>query len=136
MSAPTLQLRTEALVRFDDDRGALLKCWPRAVEGEVYLVELRPGHPRGHHLHRHGGEWFIPVQGQALLVVEDPASGARAELPLDGLRVRVEAGQAHALYAVDGPALVLAVADKAHPDEGTEPWPVRPPAALATGPST
>lgn len=122
-----LDLRTEPLVVHADARGALLKAWPGPVPGEVYVVELHPGHPRGHHLHRHGGEWFVPLHGRALLVAEDPATGARAEVLLDGLRARVEPGQAHALYAVGGPALVLAVADVAHPDEGTEPWPLAAP---------
>jgi len=124
-----LILRSEAVQRHEGPRGALIKCWPAAVEGEVYAVELRPGHPRGHHLHRHSGEWFLLLQGRALLVVEDPATGARAEVALADRRVRVEPGQAHALFALDGPALVLAIADRAHPHEGTEPWPVGPPAA-------
>lgn len=126
MSRP-LALRTEPLVVHRDQRGALLKAWPRALEGEVYVVELLPGHPRGHHLHRNGGEWFVPLRGCPWLVVEDPTTGARAELRLDGLRARVEPGQAHALYADGEPALVLAVADRAWPDDGTEPWPVQPP---------
>ena len=127
----TLNLRSEPVVRHGDARGALIKCWPTAVEGEVYAVELRPGHPRGHHLHRHGGEWFLLLQGRALLVVEDPATGARAEVELGERRVRVEPGQAHALYALNGPALVLAIADRAHPHEGTEAWPVAPPGGSA-----
>lgn len=127
---PELVLRTEPLLAHEDARGRLLKCFPRSVPGEVYLVELRPGHPRGQHLHRHGGEWFLCLSGRAVLVVEDPGSGARVELVLDGLRARVEAGQAHGLWALDGPATVLALADVAYPEEGTEPWPLRPPAGL------
>jgi len=127
----TLVLRTEPLQIHADPRGDLVKAGPGPVAGEVYAVHLRPGQPRGHHLHRHGGEWFVVLQGRALLVVEDPATGARAELALDGLRARVEAGQAHALYAIGGPALVLALADRIHPEEGTEPWPLAPPAGLS-----
>lgn len=125
-----LILQSEPVPRLTDERGALVKCWPAAVTGEVYAVELRPGHPRGHHLHRHGGEWFLALRGRALLVVEDPATGARAEVELADRRVRVEPGQAHALFAIGGPALVLAIADCAHPLEGTEPWPVAPPQAF------
>lgn len=122
-----LTLRTEPVARIAGPTGQLIKAWPGPVEGEVYVVELRPGQPRGNHLHEHGGEWFLALSGRALLVVEDPATGRRAELLLDGLRARVEAGQAHALHAVDGPALVLAIADVAHPHEGTHPWPLSPP---------
>lgn len=121
-----MKLQTEPLVSHHDARGALIKAWPAPVSGEVYVVELRPGHARGHHLHQRGGEWFVPLAGRALLVVEDPQSGDRAEVVLDGLRARVEAGQAHALAALDGaPAWVLAVADVEHSQEVTLPHPVR-----------
>lgn len=125
----TLTLRTEPLPVHRDARGALVKAWPAPVTGEVYAVELRPGQPRGHHLHRWGGEWFVPLSGRALLVVEDPATGARAEVVLDGReRVRVEAGQAHALLALDGaPAWVLAIADREHSQDETLPHRVRLP---------
>jgi oxalate decarboxylase/phosphoglucose isomerase-like protein (cupin superfamily) len=123
-------LRTEPLPRHEDPRGVLLKAWPRPVEGEVYVVELRPGTSRGHHRHPHGGEWFVPLVGAVLLVVESP-EGAREELWLRGLRARVEAGQAHALFN-PGPetAWVLAVADRDPAAMGTEPQPIAPPAGL------
>lgn len=123
-----MHIQTESVVIHRDDRGALIKAWPAAIEGEAYAVELRPGHPRGHHYHRHGGEWFVPLQGAAILVVENPTTQARAVVRLDGLRARVEAGIAHALFAADGePALVLAIADREWATEETTPYQVSPP---------
>lgn len=123
-----LNLQRQALTVHTDARGELIKAWPDAVAGEVYVVEIRPGCSRGHHLHRRGGEWFVPLQGAATLVVEDPATGDRAVLRLTGQRVRVEAGQAHALFAEgDAPALVLAVADLRPDQDETLPFPLARP---------
>ena len=124
----SLRIHTEELSIHSDARGRLIKAWPRACSGEVYVVELRPGEPRGHHFHVHGGEWFVPLMGSCILVVEDPHTLHRAVVPLDGIRARVEAGQAHALFSVGSqPALVLAVADLRHADEETVPYPVAAP---------
>ena len=123
-----MHIRTEPIVIHEDARGALMKAWPSPVAGEVYAVELRPGHPRGHHYHHHGGEWFVPLQGAAILVAEDPQTRARIVLRLDGLRARVEPGIAHALFAADGkPALILAIADRDWATEETTPFQVSPP---------
>ena len=111
---------------FADHRGALYKVWPGPVSGEVYAVELRPDHPRGHHRHTHGGEWFAALRGRAWLVMEDPQSGARAVVCLHRDRVYVPAGIAHALFC-DAPALVLAIAEVHHDQESTTPHPVAPP---------
>ncbi len=116
-------IRTEPVVVHEDARGALSKLWPGAVPGEVYLVELRPGSSRGHHWHARGGEWFVAVSGVAVLVVEDPSTGARERVRLDGVRARVEPGLAHALYA-EAPALVLALADRLPEDDQTSPYAV------------
>ena len=120
-----MKVRTEPVVRHEDRRGALIKAWPDAVTGEVYVVELRPGSSRGHHYHRRGGEWFAPLEGVALLVVVDPNTGDRAEILLDGLRARVDPGFAHALFATGEPALVLAVADLRPEDDETVPSPIQ-----------
>lgn len=126
MSGPFIQ--TEPVIRREDARGALIKAWPKAVSGEVYVVEIRPGTSRGHHWHAHGGEWFAPLQGRALLIVVDPSTGARTSLLLDGLRARVEAGQAHALFCVGNePVWVLAVADLRPEEDETTPHPIAPP---------
>lgn len=120
---------SSSVVRHVDVRGALVKLWPGPVTGEVYAVELRPGHSRGHHLHRRGGESFMALTGAAVLVVEDPATGRRErhELRPGGDRVRVEAGLAHALWAAgDEVSWVIAVADLEHADERTEPFRVAP----------
>ena len=122
----TLQLQVEPVNARRDARGALYKLWPGPVTGEVYAVELDQGVSRGHHLHRRGGEWFVAVRGRALLVVVDPSTGGRAEVWLDGVRARVEPGQAHALFGVE-PALVLALADRLPQDDETEPFPVAAP---------
>lgn len=123
-----MHIRTEPVPNRGDARGALLKAWPRPVSGEVYVVEILPGGSRGHHLHTQGGEWFVALQGTVALVVEDPRDGSRAQVRLDGLRARVEAGQAHALFNLGTDvAWVLAIADVAHPDEGTVSCPVSSP---------
>jgi len=114
-------IRTEPVIAHEDARGALRKLWPGPVPGEVYAVELRPGSSRGHHLHVRGGEWFVALSGAPVLVVVDPATGARERVSLDGLRARVEPGLAHALYAEE-PALVLALADLRPEDDETRPW--------------
>lgn len=121
-----MPILVEPVTRFTDARGALLKAWPGPVSGEVYVVELLPGHPRGHHYHERGGEWFVPLSGQATLTVADPQTGAQEQVTLSvGQRARVEPGQAHVLSATGGPALVAAIADVAHRDEVTVPFPVR-----------
>jgi uncharacterized cupin superfamily protein len=118
-----VRIQTEPVVTHRDHRGALVKAWPGPVSGEVYTVELRPGHPRGHHYHQHGGEWFVPLQGVAILIVEDPTTRERAVIRLEGIRARVEAGIAHTLLAADdAPALVLAIADREWRDEVTIPY--------------
>ena len=117
-----MEIPTEALVHHTDARGRLLKAWPEAVNGEVYVVELRPGHPRGHHVHARGGEWFIPLSGHAILSVQDPATGEVAHIALEGIRARVAPGLAHALHTPGpGPALVMAVADLRPEDDQTHP---------------
>jgi uncharacterized cupin superfamily protein len=123
-----LKLRTEPLTVHEDPRGVLVKAWPGPVQGEVYVVELRPGASRGHHLHPHGGEWFVPLQGEVLLRVLDPATGERAQMSLVGVRARVEAGQAHVLDNLGTEtAWVLAVADGGPAEMGTQAYPLGPP---------
>ena len=124
----SLNMQTERLAIHADPRGRLFKAWPRAHSGEVYVVEILPGTSRGHHFHIHGGEWFVPLLGHCTLIVEDPKNRQRAVVPLDGIRARVEAGHAHALFAQGTePALVLAVADYNHEDEETVPHPIAGP---------
>jgi oxalate decarboxylase/phosphoglucose isomerase-like protein (cupin superfamily) len=123
----SLETHTESLIVHKDDRGRLIKAWPRQVNGEVYVVEIRPGSSRGNHLHLHGGEWFIPIAGTPVLVVEDPETKQRVITVLDGVRARVEAGQAHAIFATKGPVLVMAVADLPHEQEVTQAYRISPP---------
>lgn len=122
-----MHLHIESITVHRDHRGALLKIWPAPVRGEVYIVELLPGHDRGHHYHRNGGEWFAPIQGTVRIAAMVPGEEATAITLTTGQRVHVPAGVAHALRAVDGPAIVAAVADCEHQDEVTishkVPWP-------------
>ena len=119
-------VQVEPLLRHSDARGTLMKALPHAISGEVYAVELRPGHPRGEHLHHASDEWFCALSGAAWLLAKTPGAEDQILLRLDGQqRVRVPAGVAHALWAADGqPALVLAGASRAHPHEQTQPWPL------------
>ena len=123
----SLKLQIEVVDRKEDARGALLKLWPAPVGGEVYAVQLRPGFPRGRHYHRRGAEHFIALVGRPVLVVEDPATGQRQVVVLDGVRVTVPAGLAHAFFATDHDALVLAIAELRPDQDETVPWPVAPP---------
>lgn len=124
MRRPLVQV--EPIEAKADARGSLYKLWPGPVSGEVYAVELDKGVSRGHHLHRRGGEWFMALTGRAILVVVDPESGEREVRTLDGVRVRVEPGLAHALFGVE-PALVLALADLRPEQDETAPWRVEAP---------
>ncbi len=119
-------VRIEPVDRRDPPSGPLWKVLPGPVAGEVYAVALIPGKPRGDHLHTAGGEWFWAAAGRVRLRWACPQTGAHGTVELDGVRAYVPAGVAHALEAVDGPALALALADVAHPHEGTVPWPVVP----------
>jgi dTDP-4-dehydrorhamnose 3,5-epimerase-like enzyme len=87
-----------------DDRGMFLKLLdggeaglpPRV--GEVYLTTAKPGQARGNHYHPACAEWFTIVQGEARLLLGDPASGERAELALSAAEprtVHIPAGIAH-----------------------------------------
>ncbi|MFH1468406.1 MAG: hypothetical protein ABIO70_28715 [Pseudomonadota bacterium] len=125
---PFAGLRVEPLVVHIDARGALYRAFPHPVGGEVYLVSFAPGASRGHHLHRHSGEWFAGIQGEPLLVVADPASGARRVIPLAEQRVRVPAGLAHAIFAPPGEAcLVAAAMDQPHDPGDVVPCPLERP---------
>jgi len=117
----------ESVQIHEDSRGRLIKAWPHAVTGEVYVVEIRANESRGHHIHHNGAEWFVPLMGTATLVVEDPNTGARRVVRLDGVRARVEPRMAHALFALDGDAWVLAVADCTPEGEQTVPYAVDAP---------
>jgi oxalate decarboxylase/phosphoglucose isomerase-like protein (cupin superfamily) len=61
------------------------------------------------------GEWFTALSGEGQVVVEDPNTGERAQATLNGQRVYVPAGLAHALFNTgDTELLVLACADASH----------------------
>ena len=124
----SLQIRTEPIRIIATTRGQLIKAWPRPNGGEIYVVEVLPGQPRGNHFHRYGGEWFVPLQGTVHLKVVDPETNTRATIVLDGIRARVEPGQAHALEVVGNQsAWVMAIADVHHVNEETTPFMVSSP---------
>jgi oxalate decarboxylase/phosphoglucose isomerase-like protein (cupin superfamily) len=121
-------LRIEPLARHADARGVLMKVFPHPVAGEVYLVTLLPGASRGHHIHLATSEWFAGIEGDPLLVVFDPATGARRALPLAGFRVLVPAGIAHALFSRgSAPSLVAAAMDRLHDPKDVVPCPLEAP---------
>ena len=118
---------------FPDTRGVLEKLCPEPVLGEVYLVRVAPGASRGHHLHHQMGEWFTALSGRGVLGLLAPETGERVHLSLEGVRVYVPPGVAHALFAAAGePWVVLACAERGHdpedvtrvdvPAPGGEPW--------------
>ena len=101
---------------------------PEAVDGEVYTVTAAVGASRGHHFHRNMGEWFTSLSGEGQVVVEDPITGERCQASLQGQRVYVPAGLAHALFNTgDTELLVLACAEAAHDPEDVFPQTVATP---------
>ena len=121
-------LRIEPIARHADERGELLKLLPMAVSGEVYLVKAHPGASRGHHVHHHCGEWFAPISGQGLLRAICPRTQRVEEIPLEGVRVYVPAGWAHAIFNTgDSDLLVLALADAVYDPDDAHPHEVPAP---------
>ena len=121
-------LRIEPIERHSDARGELLKLLPTAVPGEVYLVKAVPGASRGHHVHQHCGEWFALLSGQGLLRTICPETQAIQDVELQGVRVYVPAGWAHAIFNTgDDDLWVLAMADKPYDPSDSQPHPVPAP---------
>jgi oxalate decarboxylase/phosphoglucose isomerase-like protein (cupin superfamily) len=120
-------LRVEPIVLHQDERGTLHKLLPRAVPGEVYLVTARPGASRGHHIHHKAGEWFAGVSGTGVVRAIDPDNGEVEEADLQGVRVHVPAGWAHALFnRGEEDLVVVAMADRPHDPEDSHPCRVPP----------
>jgi len=120
--------RIEPIVIHSDARGSLYKLHPDAVAGEVYAVRTGPGSSRGHHFHLEMGEWFTAVEGHGVLVCVDPSTGQRQEASLNGQRVYVPKGCAHAIFNQgDDDLVILAFAEGAHNPEDVHPFPVTPP---------
>ncbi len=118
-----------------DARGWLLKCIDGreaglpAATGEFYVVMARLGQIRGGHFHPLAHEWFTLLQGRATLLLADPATGERAELPLtesEPVTVHVPAGIAHAFRAEQGegepPMLLCAYSDRLYDPADTVPF--------------
>lgn len=114
------EIFVEKIDSFVDHRGALYKLFPWPVLGEVYALGFQPGASRGHHLHRQAEECFACLSGPVELLLGDPETGRTRVLLLQGGRVRVPAGIAHALRATDrtpADCLVLAAMDRPHDPE-------------------
>lgn len=117
--------------RHADARGWLLKAIDGrephlpAYTGEVYVTMAVPGQVRGNHYHRLASEWFTLLEGQALVVLADPATGERRELRLSASEpttLFVPAGVAHVFVnpADSGtPMLLLAYADQLYDPSDT-----------------
>lgn len=120
-----------------DERGWFLKVVDGNEEnipartGEVYLTYALPGQPRGDHYHPATAEWFTVVEGRALLLVEDPQTGARAQWWLDATEpqtVFMPPGLAHVFVNPEGaagPFLLVAYAANAYDPADTIPYPVQ-----------
>ena len=118
-----------------DARGWLLKCidghedaLPDAT-GEFYVVMGRPGQIRGGHFHPLAHEWFTLLQGRATLLLADPATGERAEIPLsmdEPVTIHVPAEIAHAFRADqredEPPMLLCAYSDRLYDPADTIPF--------------
>ena len=110
-----LRLRTEPIVTHTDSRGALYKLQPDPVSGEVYAIRALKNESRGHHFHKHMGEWFTAIQGDGVVVAVNPTTLERTEASLVGQRVYVPAGIAHAIYNLgQNDLVVLASAEATH----------------------
>lgn len=119
-----------------DERGWFLKVIDGHEEGipphtgEVYLTLAHPGQARGNHYHPATAEWFTVIDGQALLQVADPLTGARAEWWLDGTRpqtVFMPCGLAHVFVnpkQAERPFLLLAYAANRYDPADTVPFAV------------
>ena len=128
---PLDRIRLYPRQRRGDARGWLLKCLDGAednlspVIGEVYVVMAHPGEIRGGHYHPQAHEWFTLLQGRATLLLADPATGEREELPLsteEPVTVHVPAGLAHAFRAEGEPMLLCAYSDRRYDPADTISW--------------
>ena len=120
-----------------DQRGWFLKVIDGLEEdipprtGEVYLTLAHPGQARGNHYHPLTAEWFTVVQGRALLQVEDPQTGERAQWWLDSdaaQTVYMPPGLAHVFVnpqEAANPFLLVAYAANGYDPADTIAWPVQ-----------
>ena len=120
-----------------DERGWFLKVIdgneadipPRT--GEVYLTMALPGQARGDHYHPATAEWFTVVEGRALLLVEEPQTGARAQWWLAAAEpqtVYMPPGLAHVFVNPEdaaGPFLLVAYAANGYDPADTIPYPMQ-----------
>lgn len=123
--------------RHADGRGWLLKVLDGAEAhlpdetGECYLTLAHPGQLRGNHYHRETAEWFTVVEGEAELVIADPATGEERRLVCAAAEPRtiyVPAGIGHVF--VNAPdaersMLLVAYADRRYDPVDTIPMRVR-----------
>jgi dTDP-4-dehydrorhamnose 3,5-epimerase-like enzyme len=107
-----------------DERGWFLKVIEGNEEnlppymGEVYLTMALPGQTRGGHYHRKAQEWFTVVQGSAIALLWDMATGESQEFSLSAsepLTIYVPPGIAHFFQNLGRPAepmILVAYSDR------------------------
>lgn len=91
--------------------------------GEVYLVMAHPGQMRGGHYHRRTNEWFTVIQGTAVAVLIDPATGERIECRIgesNPITLFVPAGIAHVFQNPDSSQEAMLLI--AYADQPYDPW--------------
>lgn len=67
----------------------------------IAVIELRAGTVRGNHYHKAKEEFVYVIQGEVLLLLQDPESKARDTVPLQtGDLVFIQTGIAHAMQTV------------------------------------
>ena len=105
-----------------DDRGWFLKAITGMEEnipshtGEVYLTMGKPGQAKGGHYHPEAVEWFIVIEGSAILKLEDIETHERRDIVMsldNAITVYIPNNVAHVVVNnSDNDFVLLAYTDK------------------------
>ncbi len=105
-----------------DDRGWFLKAITGMEEnipshtGEVYLTMGKPGQAKGGHYHPEAVEWFIVIEGSAILKLEDIETHERRDIVMsldNAITVYIPNNVAHVVVNnSDNDFILLAYTDK------------------------
>ena len=96
---PPVPLSAPALKRLQLAQGELAQFYDDA-DGIRYIafIELREGGVRGNHYHKVKEEFVYVIDGEALLLAQEPGTRERVELPLQaGDLAWIQTGIAHAM---------------------------------------